>query len=96
MIVYHFDRDTGAFLNTSSEADESPLEPGVFMVPANATELVPPSPSNPKTEHAVFRDDAWIVELKPIAPIITTNITNAPTGMFPNISIKEALKGGVT
>jgi hypothetical protein len=96
MIVYHYDPDTGAYLNWSSEADEDQLQPGNFLIPAYATPIVPPSPGNPKTQHAVFTAGAWHVEDKPIPPSITTNVEQAPVGMFHNISIKEALKGGVT
>jgi hypothetical protein len=97
MIVYHYDQITGAYLNTSSEADESPLEPGVFLIPAGATKLLPPSPPDPKKQVAVFRDGRWNVEDKPQEPVLKTNLDKAPLeGMWPRMSIKEALKGGVT
>ena len=96
-LAYHYDAITGAFLNTSTEADEDPMEPGNFLVPAYATLLGPPSPPNPKKQQAVFADDAWSIEDKPVAPMISKNINEAPIdGMWPRISIKEALKGGVT
>jgi hypothetical protein len=96
MIVYHFHPETGAFLNTSSEADPSPLEPGVFLIPANATAKLPPSPANPKKQQAVFRDDTWSIEDIPVPPALKTNMEGAPVGMWPRLGIKEALKGGVT
>lgn len=96
-LVYHYDQVTGAFLNTSSEADEDQMEPGTFLVPAYATLLPPPSPPNPKLQQAVFDGDAWSVQDKPATPMIKKNIDGAPQeGMWPRLSIKEALKGGVT
>jgi hypothetical protein len=97
MIVYNYHPDTGVFLNTSTEADPDPLDPGNWLIPANATPLVPPSPPDPKKQHAVFRDEAWLVENIPLPPAIHANYKEAPVdGLWPHISIKEALKGGVT
>ena len=97
MLAYHYDPDTGIFLNTSSEADEDPLEEGNFLFPAHSTGEIPPSPSDPKKQRAVFRDGGWIVELIPVPPPLKTNLAKAPEeGMWPRLSIKEALKGGVT
>ena len=41
MIAHHYHPDSGLYLGTS-EADESPLEPGVFILPAFATFKNPP------------------------------------------------------
>lgn len=41
MLVYHYDSDSGEF-DSSSEAQESPLEFDVFFVPAGATTTPPP------------------------------------------------------
>lgn len=97
MIVYHYNADTGVYLNTSSEADEDPLEPGHFLIPANATDLIPPYVPNPKKEHAVFSDGAWTVETIPVPPAINKNMKEAPGDrLWPNMTILEALKGGVS
>lgn len=41
MQVFHFHPETGEYCGSSS-ADESPMEPGKFLIPAHATEQVPP------------------------------------------------------
>jgi hypothetical protein len=58
-LIHHYHPETGGFLG-SSEADESPLEPGVFLVPAFAT-LTPPPFFN-SDQQAVWRNEAWSVE----------------------------------
>ena len=96
MIVYHYNPDSFAFLNTSSAADEDPMDPGHFLIPANATELVPPSLADPKKQQQVFRNGAWVVELIPVPPALHKNIKEAPRKMWPAMDIVEALKGGIS
>lgn len=61
MQIFHFDPVTREYLGTSV-ADESPLEPGVFLVPAYATENKPPAVG--EGQRAVF-DGEWRVEAIP-------------------------------
>ncbi len=58
MLIYHYDPD-GVYVG-SSEADPSPLEPGVFLIPARATALAPPHTG--ENEAAVFKNNAWTLE----------------------------------
>lgn len=41
MNIHHYHPETGAYLGAGL-ADESPLQPGVFLVPAHATVIPPP------------------------------------------------------
>ncbi len=58
MLIYHYDPD-GVYVG-SSEADPSPLEPGVFLIPARATALAPPHTG--ENEAAVFDGAGWTVK----------------------------------
>lgn len=58
MDIYNYHPVTGEYLG-SSTADESPLEPGVFHIPADATELEPPT--IPAGKAAVFSENNWSV-----------------------------------
>ena len=58
MIVYNYDYK-GRFLGYE-EADESPLEPGVYLIPGQATNIEPPIFE--KGFMAVFSGDAWKIE----------------------------------
>ena len=57
----------GVFMGVAV-ADESPLEPGVFLIPAGCVEVEPPS--IPAGSLARWIDGAWQVEVAPNAPII--------------------------
>lgn len=56
MKIYHHHPEYKTYLG-SSDADESPLEPGVFLIPAHATEIEPPSCSS--CEIPVFNGGSW-------------------------------------
>ena len=58
--IYNYDPLTGIFISEAI-ADESPLEPGVFLLPANATELKPPSQKH------IWRDGRWIIAPVPVS-----------------------------
>lgn len=92
MIVYHYDPTTGVSTGFSSEADESPLEPGVFMIPAYATEQQPPEAAEGQV--AVFLGDMWQLENippppAPEPPSVNDNITAAPGTLFGGPTIAQ-------
>lgn len=58
MKIYNYEKDSGAFVS-QGVADESPLEPGQFLIPANATEIAPPKCG--AYEVPVFANGKWAV-----------------------------------
>ncbi|MDW9473478.1 hypothetical protein CN100_01190 [Sinorhizobium meliloti] len=67
LTVYNYNPSTFEYTG-SSEADESPLEPGVYLIPAYATEIAPPEfiPGH------IFKwaGSAWVAEAIPSQPSI--------------------------
>lgn len=58
-LIHNYHPLTGVFL-AATIADESPLEPGVLIIPAFATEVAPPSVDEGQV--AVFQDGGWMVK----------------------------------
>lgn len=56
MKIYHYDFETGIYLG-EGVADPSPLEEGVWLTPAQATELAPPE--IPAGKYAAFKNNNW-------------------------------------
>jgi hypothetical protein len=56
MEIYNYHPEYKHFSEVSI-ADESPLEPGVFLIPAYATNIKPPEVSESKIQ--VFNDNEW-------------------------------------
>ena len=54
--VYNYNRDTGEYLGLET-AYESPMEPGVYLLPAHSTETAPPEAG--EHQAAVYSDGAW-------------------------------------
>jgi len=59
MIIYNYNPSTGEYIGTG-EARESPREPGVFLIPANAVTVVPPTAGI--NEVAVWNGEEWEVK----------------------------------
>jgi hypothetical protein len=57
--------DTAGYFFGFTTADESPLEPGVFLLPANAVDA--PVPAVPEGQRAKW-DGAWVLEDIPQPP----------------------------
>lgn len=65
--VYAFDND-GVYLSPIwlDDSDLSPLENGVYLLPAGTTETAPPAFT--AEQFAIFTDGEWVVEDKPAPP----------------------------
>jgi hypothetical protein len=62
MKIYNYHLEYKYFINTSI-ADESPLEPGVFLIPAHATDIE--SPTCDSNQIQIFNGTSWdIIEDK--------------------------------
>ena len=58
MIIYNYNPSTGEYIGTG-EAKESPRDPGIFLIPANAVTAVPPTVG--VDEVAVWNGAKWEV-----------------------------------
>ena len=62
MKIYHYNPDTGIYVG-EGVADESPLEPGVWMIPANSVTTAPPDAG--ENQFIVFNNGNWEVNTVP-------------------------------
>jgi hypothetical protein len=65
VLAYNYSEVTGAYLG-SEAADESPLEPGVFLLPAYSTAIAPPSEQGGFIR--TWNGSAWTQVAVPTAP----------------------------
>lgn len=63
MQIYHYDSVTLDFI-TSGTASESPLESGVWLLPAHSTGVAPPQ-FDPLTHSCKFVSGVWILDVLP-------------------------------
>lgn len=56
MQIYHYHPESGEYMGTGM-ADPSPLQPGVWLIPAHATQVIPPVPVAGKVRR--FVAGAW-------------------------------------
>ncbi|WP_265658376.1 hypothetical protein [Francisella philomiragia] len=59
MKIYNYDKNTQEYLSIE-DALESPLEKGVYMIPANATTIIPPKVKT--NQVAIFQKKEWIIK----------------------------------
>ena len=64
MNIYHYDELTGEYLG-QGVADESPLEPGVWLIPAASTTEAPPTVAT--TQVAFWQGGQWAIRRLPRA-----------------------------
>jgi hypothetical protein len=74
MKIYNYDPKNGYFVGESL-ADESPLETGVYLIPAHATEI--PAPKTTKGKVVVFNGNDWELQDLPKEPIIDNSVYEA-------------------
>ena len=65
MKIHHYNPETLEYLG-EGQADESPLEPGVFLIPAHATATAPPAAVAGKVR--AFEAGAWVQRDPPAVP----------------------------
>ena len=63
--VYSYDPNTGKYQGTA-RAWESPLEPGVYLIPAHATEVEPPEVD--ENHQAIWNGESWDIKEIPVEP----------------------------
>lgn len=59
MQIYHYHPESGEYMGTGM-ADPSPLQPGVWLIPAHATQVIPPEPVAGKVRW--WTGTAWALE----------------------------------
>lgn len=64
MIVFSYNPESMEFVGIA-DAFESPLEPGVFLLPANSTEVAPPD-FDSVTQICTFNGTGWTITNRPL------------------------------
>ncbi|AEC52964.1 tail fiber assembly-like protein [Synechococcus phage S-CRM01] len=89
MKIYNYDPISGIYTGESL-ADESPLEPGVFLIPANATKVKPPNAT--QNRQVVWKNNRWRVEQKPVS----VPLPSAPTPAPPEFQLQDFLNAVIS
>ena len=94
-MIYHYNETSGAYLG-ASEARESPLEPGIWLIPAKATTTAPPAEVDPFS--LVWDGKAWKAAPEP-EPIPEPEPTPEPMPLSvqaPLTPIEKLVASGLT
>lgn len=83
MKIYHYHPNTGEYLGEGI-ADESPLEKGVFLIPANATGKKPPKHTEGKA--TVFYGEWEHIEIETVAEKDTDNTSPSTETAFQKVA----------
>ena len=67
MKIYNYNPENGYFVGESL-ADESPLEPSVYLIPAHATKIAAPKATKGKV--VVWNGSDWELQDLPVEPVI--------------------------
>lgn len=90
MQIYHYSPSNGAFLG-SGIADESPLEPGVYLIPAYSTEISPPVPG--EGQYASWNGESW--EIKAEEQPDPETVTTVPVSVTPRQGLIMLSRAGI-
>jgi|LakMenEpi03Aug12_release.lakeMendotaPanAssembly.Ray.scaffolds.fasta_scaffold313623_2 hypothetical protein len=75
MKIYHYDSMSKIFIGTGF-ADESPLEPDVWLLPAHSTEFEPIETQDGKIQ--AFIDNKWVLIDIPVSDEVEQNTQEVP------------------
>lgn len=81
MLVFQTDAD-GYFVGPNY-ADESPLEPGVWLIPGGCVTVEPPT-FNFETERVRWVNNEWVIELIPVEPELSPELIPEQLAEVPN------------
>lgn len=89
MQITVYQLDPLGFYTGDALADESPLEPGVFLLPSGSVALAPPMA--PEGKHPCFINGVW--ELVPVVPAPEPVTQDGPLHKASQIAALLALRG---
>lgn len=89
MLAYHYDR--AGLYQGNSEADESPLEPGVYLLPARST-LTPPPAEVPEGRWPRFNGHEWQLVNRPQPPELADPLAKLAAFLAQNPDVADLLE----
>ena len=91
MQIYHYD-PTSLLLLAIGQADPSPLEEDVFLIPAHATDIAPPS-FDPATHTCRFIDGGWAVaEIPQSEPEPEPSLADRQSAVWNKIKVERSAR----